>query len=63
MVRLSSIPSSLGVSGDEKIAKDNKAIEDSLKDAQSRVRARLMKELGPKAEPQKPAAARPAIKE
>lgn len=47
----------------EKIAKDNKAIEDSLKDAQSRVRARLMKELGPKAMPQKPASARPAGKE
>ena len=41
----------------EKIAKDNAAIEDSLKDAQSRVRARILKELGPGAKPQKPASA------
>ena len=40
----------------EKIAKDNAAIEDSLKDAQSRVRARILKELGPRAKP-KPASA------
>ena len=41
----------------EKIAKDNAAIEDSLKDAQSRVRARILKELGPGAKPQKSATA------
>ena len=41
----------------EKIAKENAAIEDSLKDAQSRVRARILKELGPGAKPQKPASA------
>ncbi len=41
----------------EKIVKDNAAIEDSLKDAQSRVRARILKELGPGAKPQKPASA------
>ena len=35
----------------EQIAKDNAAIEGSLKDAQSRVRARIMKELGPHAKP------------
>ena len=40
----------------EKIAKDNAAIEDSLKDAQSRVRARIMKEIGPNAKPSGPAA-------
>ena len=37
----------------EQILRDNAAIEDSLKDAQSRVRARIMKELGPRAKPQK----------
>ena len=41
----------------EKIAKDNAAIEDSLKDAQSRVRARILKDLGSGAKPQKPASA------
>ena len=41
----------------EKIAKDNAAIEGSLKDAQSRVRARILKEIGPRAMPQKPASA------
>ena len=41
----------------EKIAKDNAAIEGSLKDAQSRVRARILKELGPRAKPQMPAGA------
>ena len=41
----------------EKITKDNAAIEDSLKDAQSRVRARILKELGPRAKPQMPAGA------
>ena len=41
----------------EKIVKDNAAIEDSLKDAQSRVRARILKELGPGAKPRKPASA------
>ena len=39
----------------EKIVQDNAAIEDSLKDAQSRVRARIMKELGPGATPQQAA--------
>ena len=47
----------------EKIAKDNKAIEDSLKDAQSRVRARILKELGPGAKLQKPASAGAGKKE
>ena len=47
----------------EKIAKDNAAIEDSLKDAQSRVRARLMKELGPLAKPHKKAPPRVETKE
>lgn len=41
----------------EKIVKENTAIEGSLKDAQSRVRARILKELGPRAKPQKPAGA------
>ena len=36
----------------EKIVQDNAAIEGSLKDAQSRIRARIMKELGPGAKPQ-----------
>ena len=36
----------------EQILRDNAAIEDSLKDAQSRIRARIMKELGPRAKPQ-----------
>ena len=36
----------------EKIVQDNAAIEGSLKDAQSRIRARIMKELGPGATPQ-----------
>jgi len=40
----------------EQILRDNAAIEDSLKDAQSRVRARIMKELGPRAKPQQAAA-------
>lgn len=40
----------------EQILRDNAAIEDSLKDAQSRIRARIMKELGPRAQPQKAAA-------
>ena len=35
----------------EKIVQDNAAIEGSLKDAQSRVRARIMKELGSRAKP------------
>ena len=39
----------------EKIVQDNAAIEGSLKDAQSRIRARIMKELGPGAKPQKAA--------
>ncbi len=47
----------------DKIAKDNAAVEDSLKDAQSRVRARLMKELGPLAKPQKKAPPRVETKE
>ena len=37
----------------EKIVQDNAAIEGSLKDAQSRIRARIMKELGSGAKPQK----------
>ena len=37
----------------EQILRDNAAIEDSLKDARARVRARVMKELGPQAKPQK----------
>ena len=41
----------------ERIVKENAAIEGSLKDAQSRVRARILKELGPGAKPQKPASA------
>ena len=41
----------------EQILRDNAAIEDSLKDAQSRVRARVMKELGPQAKPPVSAAA------
>ena len=41
----------------ERIVKENAAIEGSLKDAQSRVRARILKELGPRAKPQKPAGA------
>ena len=36
----------------EQILRDNAAIEGSLKDAQSRIRARIMKELGPRAKPQ-----------
>jgi len=40
----------------EQILRDNAAIEDSLKDAQSRIRARIMKELGPQAKPPSPAA-------
>ena len=47
----------------EKIVQDNAAIEDSLKDAQSRVRARLMKELGPLAKPHKKAPPRVETKE
>lgn len=47
----------------DKIAKDNAAVEDSLKDAQSRVRARLMKEMGPLAKPQKKAPPRVETKE
>lgn len=47
----------------EKIAKDNAAIEDSLKDARSRVRARVLKELGPRAKPQKPASSGAGKKE
>ena len=39
----------------EQILRDNAAIEGSLKDAQSRIRARIMKELGPRAKPQKAA--------
>ena len=39
----------------EQILRDNAAIEDSLKDAQSRIRARIMKELGPRAQPKKAA--------
>ena len=39
----------------EQILRDNAAIEGSLKDAQSRIRARIMKELGPGAKPQKAA--------
>ena len=39
----------------EKIVRDNAAIEGSLKDAQSRIRARIMKELGPGAKPQQAA--------
>ena len=39
----------------EQILRDNAAIEGSLKDAQSRVRARIMKELGSRARPQKAA--------
>ena len=39
----------------EKIVQDNAAIEGSLKDAQSRIRARIMKELGPGATPQQAA--------
>ena len=41
----------------EQILRDNAAIEDSLKDAQSRVRARIMKELGPQSQPPVSAAA------
>ena len=41
----------------ERIVKENTAIEGSLKDAQSRVRARILKELGPRAKPQMPAGA------
>ena len=37
----------------EQILRDNAAIEDSLKDAHLRVRARIMKELGPRAQPRK----------
>ena len=47
----------------EKIAKDNAAIEGSLRDAQSRVRARLMKELGLNAKPVKAAPVRAETKE
>ena len=39
----------------EQILRDNAAIEGSLKDAQSRVRARIMKELGSRAKPRKAA--------
>jgi len=39
----------------EQILRDNAAIEGSLKDAQSRVRARIMKEQGPGAKSQKAA--------
>ena len=39
----------------EQILRDNAAIEGNLKDAQSRVRARIMKELGPQSKPQKAA--------
>ena len=39
----------------EQILRDNAAIEDSLKDAQSRVRARIMKEQGSQAKSQKAA--------
>ncbi len=41
----------------EQVLRDNAAIEGSLKDAQSRIRARIMKELGPQAKPPSPAAA------
>ena len=41
----------------ERIAKDNAAIEGSLKDAQERVRARILKEMGPRAKPLKPVSA------
>ena len=40
----------------EQILRDNAAVEGNLKDAQSRVRARIMKELGPNAKPPRPAA-------
>ncbi len=40
----------------EQVLRDNAAIEGSLKDAQSRVRARIMKELGPQAKPSDTAA-------
>ena len=40
----------------EQILRDNAAIEGNLKDAQSRVRARIMKELGPQAKPSDTAA-------
>ena len=40
----------------EQVLRDNAAIEGSLKDAQSRVRARIMKEIGPNAKPSGPAA-------
>ena len=43
----------------EQILRDNAAIEGSLKDAQSRIRARIMKELGPRAQQQKAAAGGP----
>lgn len=39
----------------EKIVQDNAAIEGSLKDAQSRIRARIMKELGSRANPRQAA--------
>ena len=39
----------------ERILRDNAATEDSLKDAQSRVRAHVMKELRPRAQQQKAA--------
>ena len=39
----------------EKIVQDNAAIEGSLKDAQSRIRARIMKELGSRANPRQTA--------
>ena len=41
----------------EQILRDNAAIEGNLKDAQSRVRARIMKELGPQSKPPVSAAA------
>lgn len=47
----------------ERIAKDNAAIAEGFKDAQARVRARLVKELGPQARPQNMAAARTKTKE
>ena len=39
----------------EQVLRENAAIEDSLRDARSRVGARIMKELGPQSKPQKAA--------